>query len=76
MGALPQAREETAPVFVHSKEDWKSGAFAKVPGDEAEFIPLPDTMRVPANHQRGCVHLCRYLYIPLKMRRNVMRCRR
>ena len=33
-----------------AKEDWKSGAFGKVPGDEAEFIPLPDAMRVPANH--------------------------
>lgn len=25
-----------------AKEDWKQGRFAKVPGDEAEFIPLPD----------------------------------
>jgi hypothetical protein len=25
-----------------AKEDWKAGRFGKVPGDEAEFIPLPD----------------------------------
>ena len=25
-----------------AKEDWRAGRFAKVPGDEAEFIPLPD----------------------------------
>jgi redox-sensitive bicupin YhaK (pirin superfamily) len=26
-------------------EDWKAGLFAKVPGDEVEFIPLTDTPR-------------------------------
>ncbi len=25
-----------------AKDDWKNGRFAKVPGDEEEFIPLPD----------------------------------
>lgn len=25
-----------------AKEDWKAGNFSKVPGDEEEFIPLPD----------------------------------
>ena len=25
-----------------AKEDWRQGRFAKVPGDEAEWIPLPD----------------------------------
>jgi redox-sensitive bicupin YhaK (pirin superfamily) len=25
-----------------AKEDWKNGRFAKVPGDEQEFIPLPE----------------------------------
>lgn len=25
-----------------AKEDWKAGRFAKVPGDEDEFIPLPE----------------------------------
>ena len=25
-----------------AKEDWKKGRFPKVPGDEAEFIPLPE----------------------------------
>ena len=25
-----------------AKEDWKAGRFAKVPGDEEEFIPLPE----------------------------------
>jgi redox-sensitive bicupin YhaK (pirin superfamily) len=24
-----------------AKEDWKAGRFGTVPGDEAEFIPLP-----------------------------------
>jgi len=24
-----------------AKDDWKAGRFGKVPGDEAEFIPLP-----------------------------------
>ena len=36
--------------FVHSrkdrieaaKADWRAGRFAPVPGDEREFIPLPD----------------------------------
>jgi hypothetical protein len=25
-----------------AKEDWKAGRFGKVPGDDREFIPLPD----------------------------------
>jgi redox-sensitive bicupin YhaK (pirin superfamily) len=25
-----------------AKHDWKAGAFPKVPGDEAEWIPIPD----------------------------------
>ncbi|APE29221.1 pirin family protein [Aurantiacibacter gangjinensis] len=25
-----------------AKEDWREGRFAKVPGDDAEYIPLPD----------------------------------
>ena len=25
-----------------AKEDWREGRFPKVPGDEEEFIPLPD----------------------------------
>ncbi|MEE4206073.1 MAG: pirin-like C-terminal cupin domain-containing protein, partial [Erythrobacter sp.] len=25
-----------------AKEDWRAGSFPRVPGDEAEFIPLPD----------------------------------
>jgi redox-sensitive bicupin YhaK (pirin superfamily) len=25
-----------------AKDDWRSGRFAKVPGDDQEFIPLPD----------------------------------
>jgi redox-sensitive bicupin YhaK (pirin superfamily) len=25
-----------------AKEDWKRGAFPKVPGDAVEFIPLPE----------------------------------
>lgn len=31
-----QARIEQA------KQDWREGRFAKVPGDEQEFIPVPD----------------------------------
>jgi redox-sensitive bicupin YhaK (pirin superfamily) len=34
--ASSEARIERA------KEDWKAGRFPKVPGDEVEFIPLPD----------------------------------
>jgi redox-sensitive bicupin YhaK (pirin superfamily) len=26
-----------------AKEDWRRGAFARVPGDEVEFIPLPES---------------------------------
>ena len=33
-----------------AKADWKNGAFGKVPGDEAEFIPLPEPARMPASH--------------------------
>jgi len=25
-----------------AKDDWRSGRFGKVPGDEKEFIPLPE----------------------------------
>jgi redox-sensitive bicupin YhaK (pirin superfamily) len=25
-----------------AKRDWRDGRFGKVPGDETEFIPLPD----------------------------------
>ena len=28
-----------------AKADWREGRFAKVPGDEAEFIPLPEPVR-------------------------------
>jgi redox-sensitive bicupin YhaK (pirin superfamily) len=26
-----------------AKADWQAGRFAKVPGDETEFIPLPES---------------------------------
>ncbi len=29
-----------------AKDDWKQGRFPTVPGDEAEFIPLPDPQKV------------------------------
>ncbi len=29
------------PRIERAKEDWRAGGFAKVPGDEVEFIPLP-----------------------------------
>jgi redox-sensitive bicupin YhaK (pirin superfamily) len=25
-----------------AKRDWREGRFAKIPGDDTEFIPLPD----------------------------------
>lgn len=28
--------------IMQAKEDWRAGRFAKVPGDEKEFIPLPE----------------------------------
>jgi redox-sensitive bicupin YhaK (pirin superfamily) len=28
-----------------AKADWREGRFAKVPGDEEEFIPLPEVAR-------------------------------
>lgn len=28
-----------------AKEEWKSGAFGKIPGDDLEFIPLPEDRR-------------------------------
>jgi redox-sensitive bicupin YhaK (pirin superfamily) len=31
-----------------AKADWKAGRFGKVPGDETEFIPLPERMAVRA----------------------------
>jgi len=34
--SAPLARIERA------KRDWKDGRFPKVPGDDAEFIPLPE----------------------------------
>ncbi|WP_255473863.1 pirin-like C-terminal cupin domain-containing protein [Flavobacterium sp. LMO9] len=27
--------------ITQAKQDWQAGRFAKVPGDEDEFIPLP-----------------------------------
>src|SRR6185312_8156952 len=39
-----------------AKADWKAGRFGKVPGDEAEFIPLPEervSMRSGAQHAGG-----------------------
>ena len=32
-----------------AKDDWKAGRFPKVPGDDKEFIPLPDDPKKPAN---------------------------
>ena len=31
-----------------AKADWKAGRFGTVPGDETEFIPLPERMAVRA----------------------------
>ena len=35
---------ETLPAVLSeaAKADWKTGRFGLVPGDSAEFIPLPD----------------------------------
>ena len=35
-----------------AKADWKAGRFAKVAGDETEFIPLPERMSVRAAASR------------------------
>lgn len=29
----------------HAKEEWKAGRFPKVPGDDKEFIPIPEVVR-------------------------------
>ena len=47
-----------------AKADWKAGRFGKVPGDEREFIPLPERVAVRAVEsavgaragQRGFAH--------------------
>jgi hypothetical protein len=39
-----------------AKADWKAGRFGKVPGDEREFIPLPEErvrMRAEARLSEG-----------------------
>lgn len=36
-----------------AKKDWNAGVFGKVPGDDVEYIPLPGTVRVPAQHPTG-----------------------
>jgi redox-sensitive bicupin YhaK (pirin superfamily) len=28
--------------IAQAKQDWKEGRFPKVPGDEVEFVPLPE----------------------------------
>jgi Pirin C-terminal cupin domain len=40
-----------------AKADWKGGRFAEVPGDEREFIPLPDEQapQPPLNHIAICL---------------------
>ena len=32
----------SAERIEQAKADWKAGRFGKVPGDETEFIPLPE----------------------------------
>src|SRR5204862_236524 len=45
---MPTEKEEIAPGFAHldgneqAKNEWRAGKFAGVPGDEIEFIPLPE----------------------------------
>ena len=39
-----------------AKEEWARGRFDTVPGDEAEFIPLPDKKDVPPQRAEGGVH--------------------
>jgi hypothetical protein len=33
-----------------AKADWRAGRFGKVPGDETEFIPLPEDSPPPADY--------------------------
>ncbi|WP_239804520.1 pirin family protein [Croceicoccus hydrothermalis] len=50
LGGEPVGKRYVWWNFVHSsrdrieqaKEDWRDGKFPRVPGDEAEYIPLPD----------------------------------
>jgi hypothetical protein len=38
-----------------AKEEWSQGLFDTVPGDEAEFIPLPNDNTKPRRSE-GAVH--------------------
>jgi len=38
----PDERARDQLGFEQAKADWKAGRFPKVPGDELEFIPLPE----------------------------------
>ena len=40
MAHIPRIGNRAAGIF--AKDDWREGRFAKVPGDEDEFIPLPE----------------------------------
>jgi hypothetical protein len=40
----------SAERIEQAKADWKAGRFGKVPGDEAEFIPLPEESPRPVNY--------------------------
>jgi hypothetical protein len=34
-----------------AKADWRAGRFGKVPGDETDFIPLPEEPPRPLNYR-------------------------
>ena len=36
------ARRMVGPFTFLDERDWKEGRFPKVPGDNVEFVPLPD----------------------------------
>ena len=40
--------------IVSAREDWREGRFPKIPGDDEEFIPLPDDP-LPAENPKGTI---------------------
>ena len=37
-----ELRLQLQRTLERAKDDWKSGRFARIPGDDVEFIPLPE----------------------------------
>jgi hypothetical protein len=41
----------SAERIEQAKADWKAGLFGKVPGDETDFIPLPEESPPPVDRR-------------------------